>query len=195
MSAIGRTWDSLIAVTLALLGAYFLPANALRNLTTELIAFFSIQTAVILPAMIFTAGILRPDGLELKDAMRYHNALKRQMQFWVVLLALDFIAVFSLILGKAVGWTVSVTLFDFIDPIDLSWSLCFTLYFAGGLAFLRTIPFVRGVMSLLDLNSDITTKVIKRRNKLQTEEKQSTADQKQTATPEDYGKIVEHNGD
>ena len=29
-------------------------------------AFFSIQSTVILPAMIFTAGILKPDGLELR---------------------------------------------------------------------------------------------------------------------------------
>ena len=71
-----QKWDFFLAVLLAATGAYFLPHGAVKNITTELIAFFSIQSAVILPAMIFTAGILKPDGLELKDAERYHKALK-----------------------------------------------------------------------------------------------------------------------
>ena len=69
-------WDFFSAALLGVVGAYFLPANAVKDITTELIAFFSIQSAVILPAMIFTAGILKPDGLELEDAERYHKALK-----------------------------------------------------------------------------------------------------------------------
>jgi hypothetical protein len=191
MKWILQKWDFLSAALLAVLGALFLPATAVKDVTTELIAFFSIQSAVILPAMIFTAGILKPDGLELADAERYHKALKAQMLFWVVLLGLDFVAVVSLIVGKAVGWSLEVPLPGKFGRVDLIWLLLSVFVFAGALAVFRTIPFVRGVLSLLDLNSDMTTTAIKRRNRLEKAERDSKVSSESMNVPAGYGKVIE----
>jgi hypothetical protein len=186
-----KTWDFLATALLTVLGAYYLPHDAMKDITTELIAFFSIQSAVILPAMIFTAGILKPDGLELEDANRYHKALKAQMLFWVVLLGLDFVAVIALIAGKALGWTLNLPLPAPHKPLDLGWLLPGVLYFAGSLAVFRTIPFVRGVLSLLDLNSEMTEKAIKRRNRLEVADNRSKAEPKPMELPKGYGQVVD----
>lgn len=188
-------WDFLLAALLAALGSYYLPANAVKDITTELIAFFSIQSAVILPAMIFTAGILKPDGLELDEAARYHKALKSQMLFWVVLLGLDFFAVVSLIVGKAVGWSIVIDLPNYSFSADVGWIIPVVLYFSGLLAILRTIPFVRGVLSLLDLNSDMTQKAISRRNRIEAKDRQARANPAPMSLPDGYGNILERNGD
>ncbi len=186
-----RRWDFFSAAFLAATGAYLLPQSAVKDIATELIAFFSIQSAVILPAMIFTAGILKPDGLELEDAHRYHKALKAQMLFWVALLGLDFVAVVVLIAGKALGWALVIPVPEKFQPIDLGWLIPGILYFAGSLAVFRTIPFVRGVLSLLDLNSDMILKAITRRNRLEAAGKKAQADLRPMAIPSGYGKVVE----
>jgi hypothetical protein len=185
-----QKWDFFSAALLAVVGAHFLPHTAMKDITTELIAFFSIQSAVILPAMIFTAGILKPDGLELGDATRYHQALKAQMLFWVALLSLDFVAVVALILGKALNWSLSLPMPENFKPFDLGWLLPAILYFSGSLAVFRTVPFVRGVLSLLDVNSDMTLKAITRRNRIENAERKAKADPRPMALPEGYGKIV-----
>ena len=185
-----QKWDFFSAALLAIVGAYFLPHNAVKDITTELIAFFSIQSAVILPAMIFTAGILKPDGLELEDATRYHKALKAQMLFWVALLSLDFVAVVALIAGKALNWILVLPMPAHFKPFDLGWLLPAILYFSGSLAIFRTVPFVRGVLSLLDVNSDMTLKAITRRNRIENAERKAQADPRPMALPEGYGKVV-----
>lgn len=183
-------WDFFFSILLAGGGTYYLAHDAMKDITTELIAFFSIQSAVILPAMIFTAGILKPDGLELDDAERYHKALKAQMLFWVTLLGLDFVAVAALIAGKALSWTLYISMPRNFQSIDLSWLLPCMLYFSGSLAVFRTIPFVKGVLSLLDLNSEMAQKAIKRRNKMEVAAKNMRADMKPLALPDGYGDIV-----
>ena len=190
-----QKWDFFSAALLAVAGAYFLPHGAVKDITTELIAFFSIQSAVILPAMIFTAGILKPDGLELEDAERYHKALKAQMLFWVALLGLDFVAVVALIAGKALGWSLVVPMPERFQLIDLGWLLPGILYFSGSLAVFRTIPFVRGVLSLLDVNSDMTLKAIIRRNKIENTDRKAQADPRPMTLPEGYGKVVKPEGE
>lgn len=184
-----QRWDFFTAFTLAVALAYFLKNDAVAGITGELITFFSIQSAVILPAMIFTAGILKPDGLELEDAQRYHKALKAQMLFWVVLLGLDFVAVVAIIGGKALGWKLAIPLPGPRQPLDLGWLVPSILYFAGSLAVFRTIPFVKGVLSLLDLNSNMTEKAIARRNRIEVADKKAKADPKPLALPEGYGKV------
>lgn len=191
MTWLRRKWDLVGAIAIAAAGVCFLPHDAVKNLTTELIAFFSIQSAVILPAMIFTAGILKPDGLELEEAQRYHKALKSQMLFWVVLLSLDFIAVVSLIIGKALSWELEVNFPNLAAPVDLSWIMPSLLYFSGSLAILRTIPFVRGVLSLLDLNSDMTQKAIRRRNRREADARKEKAEPRPMELPEGYGATLE----
>jgi len=195
MDSIARLWDSLLAIIITCAAVWWLSHDVAKAITSELIAFFSIQSAVILPAMIFTAGILKPDGLELSEARRYHSALKAQMSFWVTLLGMDFIAVFSLIAGKAMDWKLVLTLPSDFGRVDLGWVFLATLCFAGILAVLRTIPFVRGVMSLLELNSEMTEKAIGRRNREEIVEYKSLHPPKPVELPEGYGNVRDRSED
>ncbi len=183
-------WDFASALILALIGGLALTPDAPKAVTTELISFFSIQAAVILPAMIFTAGIMRSNGLEHSQAKRYHEALKQQMTFWSVLLALDFSSVVLLIIGKATSWSLPALLIgnDYSVNLDALYIAC--LSFVGSLALLRTIPFIRGVFSLLSLNSEMILAEIRRRNQQEAKERRSHTEQNPIKLPKGYGAIV-----
>lgn len=185
--------DFILSIIATIILVRILPNDALKNVTGELISFFSIQSAVILPAMIFTASILRPDGLELDDAKRYNAALKKQMVFWTVLLCLDFIAVVFLILCKALEWKISLNFSINKINLDFSWFFPSIIYFCGTLAIFRTIPFVIGILSLLDLNGELVSKSIIRRNKLDISEKEKLESKSEIKLPDGYGKILDSN--
>ncbi|MEN3167759.1 hypothetical protein [Gluconobacter sp. OJB] len=184
-----------MSTALAVIGGIYLKNDAVKDITGELITFFSIQSAVILPAMIFSAGILKPDGLELEDADRYHRALKMQMVFWVVLLALDFIAVVALIAGKALAWKLVLPIFGTNRHVDLGWIFPTVLYFSGSLTIFRTVPFVQGILSLLDLTSEMTQKAIKRRNKMEITERTTQKTSGKMVLPPGYGDIISSEDD
>ena len=191
MSFIKSKWDVLFAVVAAAFAAISLPSDAVCSVSTELIAFFGIQSAIILPAMIFTAGILKPNGLELNDARRYHKALKQQMLFWVTLLVLDFIAVAFLIIGKGFEWLLLLPLWPTDQTIDLSRIFNFLIFGVGFLAVVRTFPFIRGVISLLDLNAEMTINAIKRRNKDESSARRSELGKENLDLPTGYGELAE----
>lgn len=185
-----RFWDLAVAGAISACAGIWLPDVALTNVTAELITFFGIQSAVVLPAMIFTAGVLRPDGLTLPEARAYQEALKRQMLFWIVLLALDFLTVAALIFGKATGWAISFPPVYGPERIDLSWLLAAFTAFVGSLAVLRTIPFIRGVLSLQSLNGRLTEAAIAMRDKETLAEFNRNADVRPFKTPDGFGKVV-----
>jgi hypothetical protein len=185
-----RKLDLLAAFAMAAIVGRYLSPDVFKDATGELITFFGIQAAVILPAMIFTASILRPDGLTLSEADRYHRALRGQMIFWIVLLALDFLSVISLIVGKLSGWSIVIYLPRSWGIFDASWIFTAIFAFLASLAVLRIIPFVRGVLSLLDLNSELTKNAIKQRNKRALQEEGRAAAAAPFKKPEGYGKTV-----
>lgn len=190
LSRISRYWDLLAAIVAAVAGGLWLSGAMISDVTTELITFFGIQAAIILPAMIFTASVLRPEGLTLPEAKRYRKALRSQMIFWIVLLALDFLTVASLIFGKAAKWTFLMPQIRDIGPIDFSGLVIGVTVLLGTIALLRTVPFIRGVLSLHELNCDLAEKAIKLRNSSILEE----FDEKEAANafhkPEGYGEVV-----
>jgi hypothetical protein len=181
----------LIAAGAAVVTGLWLSGTMAKDVTAELITFFGIQAAIILPAMIFTAGILRPEGLSLPEAQRYRKALRSQMVFWIVLLALDFLTVVGLIVGKATDWEVTVPAIRGVGPTDMSWLLIGAATFLGVLALLRTIPFVKGVLSLQELNSELTEKAIKVRDSIALEQQRRDAEAEPFKKPEGYGKVTE----
>ncbi|MGO9399722.1 MAG: hypothetical protein ACLP19_18035 [Xanthobacteraceae bacterium] len=184
---VAKSWDFAFAVVAAAAAALWLPSSVIRDLTTELIAFFTIQSAVILPAMIFTAGILRGEGLTLLEIDRYQAALRRQMYFWTTLLFLDLLATASVILGKAANWTWNITVWHHTG--DFGRALVALTVFMTSWAVLRMIPFVAGVMSLLNLNGELAKKAIQARN---AEKKAPELSPTTFKPPEGYGKIVNH---
>lgn len=190
LARIGRAWDILAAAGAAAAATLWLAPTAIDKITTELITFFGIQAAVILPAMIFTAGILRPEGLSLPEARRYSEALRQQMTFWIVLLALDFLTVGWLILGKATAWTIAGTLPWLGWKFDVSIVLLAAVSFFGTLAVLRTIPFIRGVLSLQAVNSQLTEKAIQARDRERAASQAEAAKANPFKPPEGFGQVV-----
>lgn len=184
-----RGWDTGLALLAAVCGALWLTPTVIIAITTEVIAFFTIQAAAILPAMIFTAGLLRGQGLTLSEIDRYQAALRRQMYFWITLLFLDVAAVMFVILGKAANWRWKVSIEGY--GADLGWILIFIVVFVATLAVLRMVPFVLGVLSLLDLNGLLVRKSV--------EAAVVEADRKDVVeagdglnVPKGYGRILPH---
>lgn len=184
-----RHFDIVAALLAASLAASFMPATAISNVVGELITFFGIQAAIILPAMVFTAGILKPEGLRLAEAKRYHVALRRQMMFWITLLILDFVVVVTLIFGKSVGWELVIPPIFNLPSIDFTWVLLAVAAFSGVLAVVRTVPFVRGVLSLLDMNAKMVIAAIE--DRLEEKVAQDRPSQEPLNLPEGYGDVVE----
>jgi hypothetical protein len=157
--------------------------------STEIIAFFTIQAAVILPAMIFTAGLLRGQGLTLVEVDRFQGALRRQMHFWVTLLFLDLLAVTLIIVGKAASWRWKVSIEG--HSADIAWILVLAGTFVSTLAVLRMIPFVRGVMSLMELNGLLVRKSVQAAA-AESPSEVMPANPEALNLPEGYGKILPH---
>jgi hypothetical protein len=185
-------WDFLLAVAISGSAAWFVTKDVVELISSDLITFFGVQAAIVLPAMIFTAGILRPEGLCIAEARRYGQALKDQMVFWIVLLSFDFATVAMLILGKATGWMSSVGWHISGNRIEVTASsvlISLTALF-GSWAMLRTIPFVKGVLSLLQLNTDLTEKAIVARLEDQAAASSRGSDVPPFRSPEGFGRVV-----
>ncbi len=180
-----RYWDSILAIVVASAAAVWLPTATLKEITTELIAFFTIQSAVILPAMIFTAGLLRGEGLTIEEIDRYQAALRKQMVFWVTLLFLDLMAVMFLVLGKAADWRWKITIAHHSG--HFGWVLVWITTALSALAILRMVPFVQGVMSQLELNASLAKLAVKARER---EREMPEPPPSSFDRPEGFGRIV-----
>ena len=113
------------------------------------------------------------------------------MIFWIFLLALNFLSVAGLIVGKVADWTIMITEIQGVGPLDLSALLVGATAFLGALALLRTIPFVRGVLSLHELNSELTEKAIKLRDSIALDSIRKADAAQPFRKPEGFGKVVE----
>lgn len=156
---VSRRWDIAVSLISAGICAFFVTGTKLKDVSSELITFFGIQSAVLFPAMLLTATILKPDGLTAFDLQRYRKALSSQMVFWSVLLTLDFISVALAIFGKALSWHFTLTV-PYLRTFDTSSLIIGMFGFFGSLAMVRTIHVVRGVFSLMNLNSELVGKAI-----------------------------------
>ncbi len=183
-----KYWDSALALLAAIGGARLLTHDVIVSVTTEVIAFFTIQAAVIFPAMMFTAGLLRGDGLTVAEVERYRAALRRQMHFWVTLLCLDLAAVFILIVGKAADWKWKISISGHVG--DFGSAMMGVAVLIGTLAILRMVPFVRGVMSLLEMNGWLVKKSVQARER--EDANASLSGSHDMILPEGYGRIFPH---
>lgn len=165
MKVISKSWDLLAAIILATVCFVWVAASSWAKISTELITFFGIIAAAILPVMIFSAGLLRPQGVTLNDVRRYRVALEKQMIFWVTLLVLTFSTVALVIAGKAFDWDLPTVMLPYIAvAINFSSLLSGAIGFFVTLTCLRTIPMIKGIISLSKLNSQMVEDAIKRDN-------------------------------
>jgi len=182
-----RAWDIITALLCATLIGALAPSDVWGKAAAELVTFFGIQAAAVIPAMIFAAGLLRPDAITLGEARRYQEALRAQMVFWITLLVLDFVTAAAIIIGKSIDWTISLPSIYIFPALDLSRWLSGFIAFVSALAILRTIPFLRGIFSLLELQGRLTENVIMKRNI--DAARGVTETEQGFKAPEGYGKI------
>lgn len=184
MTHIVRYWDAVVSLLLAIAAALLLEGAIIEKVTPEMISFYAIQSAVILLAMIFTAGILRADALSEAEAIQYQLALRRQMQFWVTLLGCDFLVVILLIAGKATGWCFDFRVWGY--NVKMTPTIIGVTSAAVLVSLFRIIPFVKGVMSLLDLNGLLILKSIRARNNVAAK---NSVPHVPFVAPDEFGKI------
>ncbi|WP_153008051.1 hypothetical protein [Sphingomonas yabuuchiae] len=183
-----RRWDFGVALVTSGLCAAFVTGAKLKEVSSELITFFGIQSAVLFPAMLLTATILKPDGLTAFDLARYRRALSLQMTFWSVLLALDFLSVGLAIVGKSLSWQFSLQI-PYLRTFDTSAAMIGLFGLVGGLAMVRTVHVVRGVFSLMNLNSDLVGKAIAAKSvSIETDRKANVTP---FAKPAGFGRVIE----
>lgn len=188
MQRILEWWKLISALIFAGVGSYFLPSNAIEVVTREIISFYAIQSAAIMPAMIFSAGILNSNGILLSEVESFRNSLKKFMIFCVSLLVLNYLAIASIIIGKSLKWELTINLLA-TSCTDISGVYLFSFIFFGWQAILRAILFIKGVLSLLDL------KVIMIRNEIEIREKDKKAKMKNArntkiSAPDNYGDMI-----
>lgn len=187
-SAVRRRWDLFVAAAAALCAGLWVSSAGLKEVSAELITFFGIQSAVLFPAMLLTATILKPDGLSMYDLKQYKAALRLQMTFWSVLLALDFTSVALVIVGRAKLWKFWLEL-PYIGGHDSSSVMIGIFGFVGGLAMVRTVHVVKGVFSLMNLNNDLVAKAIMASQFANDTSRRETVEP--FVAPTNYGRIVE----
>jgi hypothetical protein len=191
-SFLSKSWDFILALALSAVAAFCLDPHLLDKVSSEIVAFFAIQAAAIFPAMIFAAGILRPDGLRPRDIKNLGKALRSQLGFWSVLLILDFAAALLVVMGKAFNWyaPAPIQLLDSGKNYAPFWSAL--TVFCMSLALLRIISMVNGIFSLLDLNIEMTTRGVLSHNVPEDLEIKGIVSPKPFNDPEDYGRIIKH---
>jgi hypothetical protein len=112
------------------------------------------------------------------------------MEFWVTLLFFDLLAVTFLIVGKAADWRWKVSVDG--HSANLAWVLFFCTTLIGTLAVLRMLPFVRGVMSLMELNGLFVRKAVEAEEIKAASGSQPLSSATQLNLPDGYGKILPH---
>jgi hypothetical protein len=109
------------------------------------------------------------------------------MQFWITLLFLDFLAVAIVIVGKAADWKWKITVRHWSG--DFGWLMVALTVLLATLAVLRMIPFVRGVMSLLELNGWLAKKSIQA-HEGDPDKPDGTRPASSFEPPEGYGRVI-----
>lgn len=186
---IARHWDVGLSAACAVVGALMLTPTNLGHVTADLVVWYGVQAAAILPAMIFAASILRPDGLTITELRRYRAALRSQMGFWAAQLLLNFLAALSLIAGEAVDWKIAAPVHWLASSHEYAPGFIGVATFFGTLAVLRSVAFVNGVFSLLELNGELNEKAVIARTAAEAGKGVGAKKPSLIKTPDDYGKI------
>ncbi len=152
---------SLVAIFVAgSLSLAFLPNDAFKGVTQELIALFGLMMAGVLPTMVLTASVLRAGNLSVKTLKQYRDALRGQMLIWIGLFLISMVGSLLVIVGKVSEWSI-------VFEVPLAWAqlhdrtfeiisvLNALIVMALSLVVLRAVAVGNGILSLLRLSADL----------------------------------------
>lgn len=171
-----KAWSGIAASIAAGLSYIYVKPTLWGEVALELVTFFSIQAIMVVPVMVFAAGIIGSKGNVLSEVEKLHKALETQMHFWLILLACNLLAILLLVIGQMVGWNEAI-------------NVCFSFF--ATLSIVRTIVAAKGLLSLLTLNSNLAKEAIRQRNKEKAREFEKNMSKNPYRRPKDFGEIVE----
>ena len=171
---IRKRWDILTAIAVGVVGWFHMPPGLMQQASVELVTFFSLQAAIIMPALIVSITVLKTDALSLHDFDTYHDALRRQMQSWVWFMAICYLGMVTVVLSNLTDWC-----YGLLSSLLLTFSF---------LIMFRAIYFVRGVIGLFDIRRRQTKKMIEREVVHRQDEVRKQS--KRINVPEGYGSVV-----
>jgi hypothetical protein len=171
-----KYWRIAVAAFGALVLVWGLPKSALGTASQELLAFFGLLMAGVLPTMVLAASSLRSGALSRKRIQSYYNALVVQMRVWAGLFILSLLASLAVIIGKIVGWTLPLTALvtlvyqpNWLSNIDVIYALNFIVLFCLFLLASRVAAIISGLRSLLRLSAEIAMSEADERSRLATD--------------------------
>jgi hypothetical protein len=158
-----KYWRVLVSVTVALLLPFALPKVAMANASQELLAFFGLIMAGVLPAMVLAASSLRAGSLSSKRIQSLFEALVVQMRVWAGLFLIALVASLLVLLGKFTQWSIQfpsswqvVNTNEYLKQLDLIWLINGAIIFCLSLLSLRAMSVIVGLRSLLRLSAEIS---------------------------------------
>lgn len=153
-------WTLVAILTAGVIAFVFLPNNAFKDVTQELIALFGLMMAGVLPTMVLTASVLRAGNLSVKTLKQYRDALRRQMLLWIGLFIVSLSASLLVVFGKIVNWTIVVSLpLSWLKLQDTKFETVHLLNaliaMALAVVLFRAITVGNGILSLLGLSAEL----------------------------------------
>lgn len=149
-------------VTYIVCGAlgYFARIDIFEEVTNELLALFGLMMAGVLPTMILTSSALRAANLSIKEINAYGDALRRQLDVWIGLFFISFMACAFLITCKIFHWSIIVQIplsFMHLKNIQFEALHFFNVAIAVSIALIvvRSLSVGEGIISLLNLSRDL----------------------------------------
>jgi hypothetical protein len=154
-----------LAGTSFLATAGFADATFYNGVSQEMIAFFALIMAGVLPTAALAATVLRSGGLTEKSITDYQTALLGQLTVWAGLFFLSLIGSACLIIGKAIDWKIPIP-FSLIGLPNFDAGIILTGVTSAVFVLLLTrfsVVFV-GLRSLIELSGEIAVSEIRLRD-------------------------------
>lgn len=160
-SAAQRVAPLTLAATSFFLTVGFADPTLYNSVSQEMIAFFALIMAGVLPTAALAATVLRSGGLTEKSVMDYQRALLAQLTVWAGLFFISLAGAACLIVGKAVDWKLPIP-FSLIGLPNLDAGVILTGITSAVFVLLITrfsVVFV-GLRSLIELSGSIAVSEI-----------------------------------
>jgi len=182
-----ETWAGIGAGVVALL---YLPPDAYKEDTSEIVTVLGLVMAAIVPAMLLGATSLRAGRFSSNRLRRLYHALDVQIRVFGGLFLYGLFACLVVILGRTLGWHLPTLVLHLSRSISIDLSYSFEGLISGLLVFLslRSISIIAGVRSILKLVAEMALDESTEREELQAKiDRQHLESYK---LPPHYGEVV-----
>ncbi len=182
-------WETGAGFAAGVAALLYLPTDAYKDDTSEIVTVLGVVIAAIIPAMLLGATSMRAGRFSTKRLRRLYQALDVQIRIFGGLFLYGLFACLVVILGKTLGWRLPTVFLDRSISVDLSHT--FAGLISGLLVFLslRSIAIIAGVRSVLKLVAEMALDESAERESLQIKIDQQQLDHYKL--PPGYSEVVQ----